>query len=379
MSAPAPDTFLLRGLPEGDVEAAWRTESDEPAPERVRAVDDALKADVALRRLKSGEWLLYRGDFHNARQLLTALGRRLESARGKGRPTSALDAFRREREQKAREASVLGRLLVQLDAEGQAALRRAPDTRAAVEGAWGPSGGRVQVVALRTLLGAMSAAEWRRRGLEVPGLEGRLHPHYGVFSPTRSEYVDLVVQAPRPKGKRVFDVGTGTGVLALVLLQRGAASAVATDLDPRAVACARENAERLGLADRLRVEERALFPEGRADLVVCNPPWVPEPPRTRVDRAVFDPGGQVLQGFLTGLAAHLTPGGEGWLLLSDLGVLLGVRAPGALEEAFSAAGLAVAWTRATRPGHPRAADASDPLHAARAREVTTLYCLRPAA
>ena len=58
-------------------ESAWRSESDEPAPERLGQADDRITAVTALRRVRRGEHLLYTGDFHNAKQLLGAMGRRL--------------------------------------------------------------------------------------------------------------------------------------------------------------------------------------------------------------------------------------------------------------------------------------------------------------
>jgi methylase of polypeptide subunit release factors len=144
------------------------------------------------------------------------------------------------------------------------------------------------------------------------------------------------------------------------------------------VACARENVERLGLADRIEIREGDLFPEGRADLVLCNPPWIPADAHTPLERAVYDPGGRFLDRFLAGLRDHLAPGGEGWLLLSDLAERLGLREPGALERAFAAAGLVRVASRSLPAAHPRASDPDDPLHAARAGEVTTLHVLRPA-
>ena len=65
-------------------------------------------------------------------------------------------------------------------------------------------------------------------------------------------------------GRTAFDVGTGTGVIAAVLARRGVARVVATDVDPRALACARENLERLGLAQRVEVVQADLYPDGRA-------------------------------------------------------------------------------------------------------------------
>jgi methylase of polypeptide subunit release factors len=355
--------------------AVWPSEVLDP-PERAAPAGDGTTADAALRRIRAGEWLLYRGDYHNARQLLAALGRRLRRAgpRG-GDPASAYRALRRQRRE---EQQVLSRLLVPFEAGGAIPLRRAPDAREAMREAWGELPAAPGLVPLRELLGVIGAGEWRRKGVPVRALDGRVHPHYGVFAPVRAEHVDLVAAALEGRdlaGSLAFDVGTGTGVLALLLARRGA-RVVATDREPRAVACARENAARFGLAGRIEVAEADLFPAGQADLVVCNPPWLPDQPHGLLDRAVYDPGSAMLLGFLAGLPAHLRPSGEGWLVLSDLAEIVGLRPAGFLSGAFARSSLAVAWTRTARPTHRRAADADDPLHAARSRETTTLYCLR---
>ena len=83
----------------------------------------------------------------------------------------------------------------------------------------------------------------------------------------------------------------------------------------------------------------------------------------------------MLRGFLSGLAAHLEPGGEGWLILSDLAEHLGLRLRSDLLSLIEAAGLNVSGRLDVRPTHPRASDASDPLYAARAAEVTSLWRL----
>jgi ribosomal protein L11 methyltransferase len=69
----------------------------------------------------------------------------------------------------------------------------------------------------------------------------------------------------------VLDVGTGSGILALVALVLGAATARAIDVDPDAVALAAENAERNGLRDRLKVDGSPVEAIAeRFDLVVAN-------------------------------------------------------------------------------------------------------------
>jgi methylase of polypeptide subunit release factors len=235
------------------------------------------------------------------------------------------------------------------------------------------------LVSLRELLGVVGAHEWRVKGIDVPAAGGRIHPHYGVFAPTRGEYIDLVAKAPLPAALSsrsvAFDIGTGTGVLAAVLARRGVARVIATDRDPRALACARENVVRLGLGDHVAVVEANLFPEGEAPLVVCNPPWVPARPSSPLEHGVYDPDSRMLKGFLSGLREHLPPDGEGWLVLSDLAEHLGLRSREALMAWIDAAALRVLDRLDARPRHPRAADAGDPLHAARSKEVTSLWRL----
>jgi methylase of polypeptide subunit release factors len=160
-----------------------------------------------------------------------------------------------------------------------------------------------------------------------------------------------------------------------VLARRGVKRVIATDQDPRALACARENIDRLGLAKRVDVVQADLFPEGRAALVVCNPPWVPARPSSPLEHGIYDPESRMLRGFLGGLSAHLAPGGEGWLLLSDLAEHLGLRSRDELLAMVDAAGLRVVDRSDVRPVHPKASDETDPLHAARAAEVTSLWRL----
>jgi methylase of polypeptide subunit release factors len=164
-------------------------------------------------------------------------------------------------------------------------------------------------------------------------------------------------------------------VLAAVLAKRGVRRIVATDQDPRALACARENLSALGFASQVQVIEADLFPQGKAPLIICNPPWIPARPSAAIEYAIYDPESRMLKGFLDGLAAHLSPGGEGWLILSDIAEHLGLRSRETLLTMIDQAGLQVIERRDIRPSHPKAADASDPLHAARSAEVTSLWRL----
>ena len=425
-SPPAPFPTLL-WQEGGDARSArWRSERGATPPKKVVLADDTMTADVAYRLACEGTALLWRGDFQNARQMLQAMARRADES-GKtdkrGRkpkvnplaskviaasaldtravaglandaavdsaptidPAEAAKGFHMHRQAQAQRARVLGMVLIQFDADYAIALRRAPDARQACAEGWGaPAADEGACVAsLRELLGLISAHEWRKNGIEIAALgaapNNRIHPHYGVFSPQRGEYVSLLVKMPLPKGEdlTVFDIGTGTGVLAAVLARRGLSHIVATDLDPRALACAHENLQRLQV--EVELLQADLFPpvdKGLADLIVCNPPWLPARPSSPLEHAVYDEGSSMLLGYLNGLAARLAPDGEGWLVLSDLAEHLGLRTRAELLAAIKAAGLQVAGRMDTKPAHAKAADTTDPLHTARSKEVTSLWRLK---
>ncbi|MET0962102.1 MAG: class I SAM-dependent methyltransferase [Noviherbaspirillum sp.] len=360
-----------------DISMRWRSESASPPPKRVVIGDDRMTADIAVRLASEGSAILWRGDYHNARQLLQAMARRL--GRKARKPASTLrEAFNLHRQAQSHKARIMGMLLIPVDAGHQIPLRRAPDVRAACIEAYGPVDAPY-VLSLRELLGVIGAHEWRRNGVPIAALNGdRIYPHYGVFSPIRGEYLELLARAPLPATELAFDIGTGTGVLAAILVRRGVRHVIATDMESRALACARENLEQLGLTQQVTLLQADLYPAGRAPLIVCNPPWLPARPSSALEHAIYDPESRMLKVFLHGLAAHLTPGGEGWLILSDFAEHLGLRSRDELLAMIEQAGLKVLGRDEVRPKHPKSNDASDSLHMARSQEVTSLWRLAPA-
>ena len=375
---------LIHWTEEGEPRVArWRSERGAPPPSNVMVADERTTADDVYGAAGQGVGLLWRGDFPRARQVLAALGHRFDRAtrktprRAPAAERSLAELFNLERQARAQRARTLGMLLIPVDADYAIPLRRAPDLREAFTETWGRPA-EASVVSLREVLGVIGAHEWRRKGIELPAAGLSVHPHYGVFSPIRTEYVELVAKEPLPAmgtSSEAFDIGTGTGVLAAILARRGIPRVVATDLDERALACARDNVERLGLGSRVEVVRANLFPEGRASLVVCNPPWVPARPSSPLEHGIYDPASRMLSAFLVGLPAHLEPGGEGWLILSDLAEHLGLRTRDQLLALIEAAGLAVIGRSDARPRHPKSADVADPLHRARKAEVTSLWRL----
>jgi len=365
----------------------WRSERGAPAPKKVVLADDTLSADSAYRLACAGTGMLWRGDFQNARLLLQALARRCDAPKKVRRASKTNpevthtpeEIFHLHRQAQSQRARTLSMILIQVNPDRQISLRRAPDWRDAMKEAWGPANTTGCVTSLRELLGLVGAHEWHQKGMEISALgvapNNRIHPSYGVFSPVRGEYIQLVAEAPLPSKALAFDIGVGTGVLSAVLAKRGVQKVVGTDLDPRALACAKENIQRLGLGAKVELLQTNLFPEGKAPLIVCNPPWLPARASSPIERAIYDENSDMLKGFLAGLAAHLTPQGEGWLLLSDLAEHLGLRTRTELEAWMVSGGLKVIDKLDTKAEHKNVQDQSDPLHAARAAEVTSLWRL----
>ena len=376
----------------------WRSEKGSPAPKKLIIADDTLTADEAYRLACEGTGIIWRGDFQNAKQLLQALTRRADKPSKKSvrkkpakrTPKEGLiplakpmsEIFHLHRQSQSQKSRTLGMLLIQVNPDHSIPLRRAPDVTQACLAVYGQVT-EPYVMSLRDLLGFIGSLEWRKNGMAIPALQdlgdGHIHPHYGVFAPVRSEYIGLLEKAPLPAGIQhhslAFDIGTGTGVLAAVLVKRGIQKVVATDQDERAIECATENIEGLGIKKQVKLVKTNLFPEGKAPLIVCNPPWVPARPSSPIEYAVYDPDSQMLKGFLGGLKNHLSPDGEGWLILSDLAEHLGLRTKAELQSWIEESGLKIIDRLTIRPTHKKALDQADPLYRARAAEVTSLWRL----
>lgn len=358
----------------------WHSENDTPAPKHIQIADDTINADAAYKLCCEGTALLWRGDFQNAKQLLQALTRRIDrpGKKPKKAASNITEAFHFHRQAQSQKARILGMLLIEVSIGYHINLRRAPDIKAACEHAYGKST-QPFIVSLREILGLIGAYEWSKNGVDIPVINNKIYPSYGVFSPIRGEYLNLVDTAPLPAPCNLaFDIGTGTGVLAAILANRGVKQIIATDNAQRALDCAQKNINLLQMQNAVTVLNADLFPDetyGKADLIVCNPPWLPARPSSVLESAVYDENSKMLKGFLNGLKAHLTDTGEGWLILSDFAEHLGLRTREELLGWIEAAGLKVVDKMETKATHKKTLDTSDPLHAARKVEVTSLWRL----
>ena len=125
---------------------------------------------------------------------------------------------------------------------------------------------------------------------EFFGLELAVGPAVLIPRPETEGLVEAAL-ARLPSGERVriVDVGTGSGAIAIaVAAHRPQAEILAVDLSPAALAVARGNAERLGLADRVHFAASDLLSavavDARFEAILANLPYVPE-----IDRASLHP------------------------------------------------------------------------------------------
>jgi release factor glutamine methyltransferase len=122
-----------------------------------------------------------------------------------------------------------------------------------------------------------------------------------------------------PSNAEVLDMGTGSGVCAIVAAQH-ARHVVAVDINPAAVRCAGVNALLNRLDHKIDIREGDLFEpvgEQRFDLVLFNPPFVKGTPQSDRDRAWRSQ--DVAERFAAGLAARLKRGGQALVVLSTFG------------------------------------------------------------
>ncbi len=352
--------------------AAWRSESRHQPPQRIEAVAQ-ISAEQALSLMHQNTALLWRGDYHQGKQLLAAIKKRVRS-----HSKPAAD-FHRHRLQQSQHSRLFNLLLLEVQPGFTLANGRAPDVQAALAGVYGSANETPFLLPLNALLGFIGAHEWHKQGVPVAALGGaHIHVPFGVFSPLRGEYLDLLASAPLPSHTQTaWDIGTGSGVLAAILARRGIAHIIGTDTNPRAVAAARANIQRLGYSAQIQINATDLLPAGSADLIVCNPPWLPAKPGADIETALYDPNHAMLHALLAQAPARLKPGGELWLIMSDLAEHLGLRPANALAQWFNDAGLTVAARSHTRPQHAKAQRQHDPLYHARSRETTSLWRLVP--
>jgi methylase of polypeptide subunit release factors len=183
----------------------------------------------------------------------------------------------------------------------------------------------IHFFAYHLILARRDTREARAAGFRLVVRPTVFHPRFFLTSEFFAKFIDRLDLA----GKRVAEIGTGSGVLALAAARAGAAEVVAIDINPNAALSAAENARLNGYGDRIfplccnllsGIAERPLF-----DVILSSPPSFPGRPKDVADRAWFaGPGYCDIAEMFSAARARLNPGGRFYILLSsdsDLGLL----------------------------------------------------------
>ncbi|TDD96808.1 methyltransferase domain-containing protein [Actinomadura rubrisoli] len=148
-----------------------------------------------------------------------------------------------------------------------------------------------------------------------------------VYAPVYATSTSLFTRWLRyPSGGSMLEVGCGAGLTAVTAALAGCRSVTALDINPAAVDNTRLNAERHGVADRVRVLHSDMFEAlddtDAFDLIFWNSNFVEAPADaaypSELARAFFDPGYDSHERYLAGAGRHLRPGGRLYLGFSDL-------------------------------------------------------------
>ena len=172
-------------------------------------------------------------------------------------------------------------------------------------------------------------ADFLSTGLRILAPSGVYHPH-----DTSSTMLMLQTVKPIIHGKKVLEIGGGSGALSLMMKLCGACQVTVTDVCERSVATMECNAM-INQID-LDVRQGHLFePVGntRFEIVVFNIPLLDAPVHGRAERALCDPGGVLLQEFLYALPNHVTEDGAAFFAHSSISAPLPILSTGRLTIA----------------------------------------------
>lgn len=155
------------------------------------------------------------------------------------------------------------------------------------------------------------AAMRTRATLEIDCLGLRLTVPQDVFAPTEPFLLATAVAAEVQADDRVLDMGTGSGINAIVAAKRSQ-DVTAVDSNPQAVACAQANVERNGVRDRVNVLQSDLFESvtGLFDLIVFDPPFRWFRPRDLLETSISDEHYDALTRFVREAPNYLTERGR---------------------------------------------------------------------
>lgn len=174
--------------------------------------------------------------------------------------------------------------------------------------------------------GLNSSWQWYEKGIFIPVLKQKIHPWFGTYFPTRFEHLELFdhwLKNYRGRKETVFDIGIGSGVLSLMMLKYGFGKIYGTDTNPNAIIGIREYLTEKKQLEKIELIHGDLFVGSQleTDLIVFNPPWLPESYNSEgLDAAIYY-NQDLFPRFFADAAKHLKVGGKLVILFSNIAQL----------------------------------------------------------
>jgi release factor glutamine methyltransferase len=186
-------------------------------------------------------------------------------------------------------------------------------------------GGTVHFLSYHFILGRRDTRLSRTAGMRLIVRPTVFHPRYFISSRRFAEFIDTLNLG----GKRVLDVGTGTGILAIAAARAGAETVIATDINPNAALSVPDNAQANGVGDRVKAVCMNLLsgflPAPLFDVIIANPPKHAEESRDLADRGWHGgPQHRDIAPLFDEASERLQPGGRLYVMVSshsDLGLV----------------------------------------------------------
>ncbi len=191
--------------------------------------------------------------------------------------------------------------------------------------------------------GLNSAWQWYENGISIPVLRNKLHPYYGTYFPTRFEHLVLfdnwLKRYDGPK-KTAIDVGIGSGVLAFQMIKYGFQKVFGTDTNPNTIVGLTEFMGDTKLSRKIELDFGHLFGkfEKQTELIVFNPPWLPESPNSEsLDEAIYY-NEKLFPEFFEAAKQRLLPEGKLLVIFSNLAQITNVSKEHPIEKELAEAG-----------------------------------------
>jgi hypothetical protein len=195
------------------------------------------------------------------------------------------------------------------------------------------------LISLPDILGMNGAWQWFDKGIGYPVLPQAIHPFYGVYFPTRTHHLAMLdrwLENHAGQFSEAVDVGTGCGILGLLMAKHGIGKIYATDINPNAVYSTSLEIDRFRLQGRMTVERASFFGSQREirGLVIFNPPWIPGKYSSLLDRGVYYEG-NFLEEFLVEAGNKLVAGTTLIIIFSTFAAEAGITDHNPVERAVN--------------------------------------------